>query len=81
MKQTILEASVLLALSFMGCGVDGMHGLLRNVHEQDHNLQARDPAPSRGRDDNSLEARNLAETLDLEDFWEADFCKVWALLP
>ena len=70
MKQTILYVSVLLALSFMGCEVDGMHGLLRNVHEQDHNLQARDPAPSRGRDDNSLEARNLAETLDLEDFWE-----------
>ena len=81
MKQTILEASVLLALCFIGCGVDGLHGQLRNVQSRNPNLPARDPAPSSGRDDNSLEARNLAETLDLEDFWEADFCKVWALLP
>jgi hypothetical protein len=69
-KQTILEASVLLALSFIGYGVDGRYGLLRNVHEQKLNLPTRDAALSSGKDENSLEARNLVETLDLEDFWE-----------
>ena len=77
---TVLEAFVLLSLSVVGCRADEFHGLRRNIHARNRVL-VRERGPPSGHDDNSFEARVLAETHDPEDFWEERLLMSQSMAP
>jgi len=68
MRDAFFESFFLLVLSVVGCRADGFHGLLRNLHARNSDLSVRERGPPSGSNDNFLEAKDLADNHEIEEF-------------
>ena len=68
MRDAFFESFFLLVLSVVGCRADGFHGLLRNLHARNSDLPVRGRGSPSGNEDDFVEAKDIAENHEIEEF-------------
>ena len=79
MRQAILEAFFLLALSTRWCNADSLYALMRNKNPENPELQVRGRGSITASDNNDSEARDLADIEEISEFWEDGILMIQSL--